>query len=276
MTSKEELGVSSEIARGDRFEFGKNWSRFVSQLNEDKILAAEGSLKDMLGVETLAGKRLLDIGSGSGLFSLAARRLGAQVRSFDYDLESVRCTAELRARYFPSDQDWIVEQGSALDLDYMKALGNFDVVYSWGVLHHTGAMWQALDNAIIPTQIGSTLCVAIYNDQMWLSKYWRMVKRTYNSNPILRLLIILGHLGYPLGASLIVRTITGRLKLPRGMSYWYDYLDWLGGYPFEVAKPENIFSFFRDRGFTLMQLKTCGGRQGCNEFVFKRGATGQT
>lgn len=132
----------------DRFAFGANWARFISVLDDDRVLEAERSLREMLGVETLAGKRFLDIGSGSGLFSLAARRLGAQVHSFDYDPQSVACTAELRRRYFPDDGDWQVEQGSVLDGAYLQTLGEFDIVYSWGVLHHTGAMWLGIENAI--------------------------------------------------------------------------------------------------------------------------------
>lgn len=54
------------------------------------------------------------------------------------------------------------------------------------------------------------------------------------------------------------------------MSHWHDWIDWVGGYPFEVAKPELIFDFYRDRGFTLHNMTTCGGGGGCNEFVFIR------
>ena len=143
---------AGEVSRGERFEFGKNWSRFLSLLNDERIAAAQNSLKHMLGVEDLRGKSFLDIGSGSGLFSLVARRLGARVHSFDYDPHSVACTKELRRRYFPGDAEWTVEGGSALDADYLKSLGEFDVVYSWGVLHHTGQMWQALDNATCRSQ----------------------------------------------------------------------------------------------------------------------------
>src|SRR6266536_3872581 len=128
---------ATEIARGQRFEFGRNWARFLSTLDDRKIEAATHSLEKTLGVESLDGKRFLDIGSGSGLFSLAARRLGARVHSFDYDLQSVACAAELRRRSFPGGGQWVVDEGSVLDSEYMKSLGQFDVVYSWGVLHNT-------------------------------------------------------------------------------------------------------------------------------------------
>src|SRR3954453_10925637 len=137
---------ADEVARGGRFEFGENWARFLAVVDESRIVEAERSLREMLGVERLDGRSFLDIGSGSGLFSLAAVRLGAErVHSFDFDPSSVGCTLELRRRY-GADADWAVEQGSALDTAYLARLGTFDVVYSWGVLHHTGDMWRALGN----------------------------------------------------------------------------------------------------------------------------------
>ncbi|MGB8510330.1 MAG: class I SAM-dependent methyltransferase, partial [Pyrinomonadaceae bacterium] len=172
-----------EVSQGERFEFGNNWSRFLSLLNDDRIVEAEESLRVMLGVEDLAGKSFLDIGSGSGLFSLAARRLGARVHSFDYDPQSVACAVELRRRYFPGDEDWKVEEGSALDTAYLKSLGEFDVVYSWGVLHHTGQMWPALENAALPVAPGGKLFIAIYNDTGSQAARWKWIKRTYNNLP---------------------------------------------------------------------------------------------
>src|ERR1035438_9421685 len=139
-----------EIAARERFAFGENWQRFLSLLDESRVLQAEDSLRRMLEVSDLRGKTFIDIGCGSGLFSLAARRLGARVQCFDYDPQSVACAQELRRRYFPQDPDWRVEEGSALDTGYLGGLGSFDVVYSWGVLHHTGAMWHGLDYEFWP------------------------------------------------------------------------------------------------------------------------------
>jgi 2-polyprenyl-3-methyl-5-hydroxy-6-metoxy-1,4-benzoquinol methylase len=140
------LQNSEEIAAGERFAFGENWSRFLAVLDDDRIRQAERSLCDSLEVSNLQGVRFLDVGSGSGLFSLAARRLGATVHSFDYDPQSVACTEELKRRYFRDDADWRVQTGSVLDSEYLKTLGQWDVVYSWGVLHHTGQMSLALAN----------------------------------------------------------------------------------------------------------------------------------
>jgi cyclopropane fatty-acyl-phospholipid synthase-like methyltransferase len=258
----------TEILSGERFEFGANWSRFLGVLNDERIARAEKSLCKYLGVDNLTGKRFLDAGSGSGLFSLAARRLGAEVHSFDYDPQSVACTRELKNRYFPKDEAWVIEEASVLDQDYSSRLGQYDVVYSWGVLHHTGSMWEALNNVAPLVANNGLLFVAIYNDQGWISRYWSFVKQCYASNVVLRGVMLLVHIPYLFGLRFLVRAMTGRLDVERGMSLWYDMLDWIGGYPFEVARPEEIFKFYRDKGFNLVALKTCGGRHGCNEFVF--------
>lgn len=256
----------TEILSGKRFEFGANWSRFLKVLDEERIKLAEQSLCKMLGVENLKGKRFLDAGSGSGLFSLAARRLGATVHSFDYDPQSVACTRELKTKYFPEDVSWVIEEASVLDQDYLLSLGQFDVVYSWGVLHHTGAMWQALANISPLVADGGKLFVAIYNDQGWVSRYWMLVKRCYVRNFILGWVMLILHSAYLFGLRFLLRAMTGRLNL----ELWFDMIDWLGGYPFEVAKPEDIFICYHGLSFNLVKLKTCGGRHGCNEFVFSR------
>lgn len=267
-----------EVEQGERFQFGKNWQRFLSVLSEERIAEAEKSLKQMLEVEDLQRKSFLDIGSGSGLFSLAARRLGAKVHSFDYDPNSVACTQELRRRYFPDDSSWTIEQGSVLDIDYLKSLGQFDIVYSWGVLHHTGAMWQALEGASLLVNKPGRLFIAIYNDQGGQSKRWYKVKQLYCSGILGRALVSGFFIPYFIFSGLAVDLLKARnpviryteYKKTRGMSVIHDWFDWLGGYPFEVAKPEEIFQFYRDKGFILENLITCGGGLGNNQFVFRK------
>jgi len=270
---------ATEVATGQRFEFGKNWAWFLETLNDRKIDEAVKSLRDMLETDSLSGKSFLDIGSGSGLFSLAARQLGARVHSLDYDPNSVGCTEELKHRYFTDDDQWTVEPGSALDADYIESLGKFDIVYSWGVLHHTGAMWIALANAALPVAPGGKLFIAIYNDQGTASRRWTKVKKRYNELPQrLRFLVVWPSFWVLNWRSLVkdslhlqpFKSIRDYEKNQRGMSFWQDLVDWVGGYPFEVATPEQIFDFYRERGFRLTRLRTCGGSPGCNEFVLQK------
>ena len=272
---------TEEVSRGERFEFGKNWSRFLTTLDDQRIAQAEEAITRMLEITDLRGKRFLDIGSGSGLSSLAARRLGASVHSFDYDPQSVACTAELRRRYYPHDDDWKVEEGSALDADYLCSLGEFDIVYSWGVLHHTGEMWKALENAHIPVMVGGKLLLAIYNDTGSQSARWRWIKKTYNRLPSLMKTPFALLVSAPDEAKALIRSLIKarpseyiqswtKYDQRRGMSHWHDLIDWVGGYPYEVAKPEEIFDFYRARGFTLTKLKCGAVGLGCNEYVFQR------
>jgi 2-polyprenyl-3-methyl-5-hydroxy-6-metoxy-1,4-benzoquinol methylase len=272
-----------EVARGQRFEFGNNWARFLTVLDETRIETAQRALREMLRVERLDGMRLLDIGSGSGLSSLAARRLGAEVVSFDYDPASVACTTELRRRYFPADPHWSVQRGSALDPAFIGSLGQFDVVYSWGVLHHTGKMWEALDLAATAVRPGGTLFVAIYNDTGTQSRRWKRIKRVYNELPRIARSPFAMIVSAPGEAKALLRSIlTGRpgdylrswtqYSERRGMNRWYDILDWVGGYPYEYASADEIFEFYRHRGFTLSNMKCGGVGLGCNELVFRREA----
>ncbi|HAX98039.1 MAG TPA: class I SAM-dependent methyltransferase [Candidatus Atribacteria bacterium] len=270
-----------EIEQGNRFKFGENWARFLARLDGNQIVQAKNSLKQMLEVNDLNGRCFLDIGSGSGLFSLAARQLGARVHSFDYDPLSVACTMELRQCHFPRDGDWTIEQGDVLNFNYLGSLGQFDIVYSWGVLHHTGSMWEALGNVVPLVAEAGKLAISIYNDQGRASQYWAALKKFYNQSPKpLRMFIVLG-----VATLWFIHSAFGQLvrfqnpfpfkewnqkKKERGMSVWHDLVDWVGGYPFEVAKPEAILDFYRGKGFRLAKLKTCNGRSGCNEFVFIR------
>lgn len=268
------MGESTDAMR---FEFGSNWLRFLSSVDEDRIREAMASLSRMLKVKDLGGMRFLDIGCGSGLFSLAARRLGASVHSFDFDGKSVECTRELKRRFSKDDDTWTIEEGSALDASYLRSLGEFDVAYSWGVLHHTGDMLTALSNAALPVRQGGSLFIAIYNDQGPLSAFWTQVKRAYCSGPLGRAVVLSVFVPLFFLRSVAVGVIKhgnplaefSRYKSRRGMSIYHDWIDWLGGYPFEVARPEAIIEFYQQRGFQLEnEIRT--SRLGCNEFVFRR------
>ncbi|SIR28362.1 2-polyprenyl-6-hydroxyphenyl methylase / 3-demethylubiquinone-9 3-methyltransferase [Aromatoleum tolulyticum] len=270
-------GSSDEIRRGERFAFGENWSRFLEVLDEDRIREAQRSLQDMLGMQRLDGLSFLDVGSGSGLFSLAAWRLGARVRSFDYDPRSVATTREMRRRYGRDDESWVVEEGSVLDRAYLGGLGQFDIVYSWGVLHHTGSMWEAMANVAPLVAHCGRLFIALYNDQDLVSRFWGRVKRLYCSGWPGRMVVVPVFFAFFAGAGLVGDLLRHRnpvlryseYRRKRGMSLTHDWIDWLGGYPYETAKPGDVFDFFCGRGFTLRKLVTRASL-GCNEFVFAR------
>lgn len=274
-------GHAAEAASGQRFEFGKNWSRYLALLDDTRIAEAEESLKHMLGVDSLSGRSFVDVGSGSGLFSLAARRLGARVHSFDYDPQSVACTAELKRRYFLNDATWTVAEASALDDSYLSTLGTFDIVYSWGVLHHTGHMWQALENVERLVAPGGKLFIALYNDTGSQSSRWNRIKKTYNQLPgVLRVPYTLVVIAPGELKSLIRSVLTFNLGAyfkswseydrRRGMNRWRDIVDWVGGYPYEVSTPDEIFDFFSAKGFVLTKLNCGRVGLGCNQFVFSR------
>jgi 2-polyprenyl-3-methyl-5-hydroxy-6-metoxy-1,4-benzoquinol methylase len=269
----------SEVQAGNRFRFGENWRSFLSRLDDERVRESARCLAEMLETERLQGMSFLDLGCGSGLSSLAAMRLGAEkVLSMDYDPQSVGCALELKRKHLPGEERWRIETGNALDEKYLQTLGGWDIVYSWGVLHHTGAMWRALGNVVGLVREGGLLFISIYNDAGNRSRCWRRIKSLYNRSRPARWLLVpvffsrfilmgflsdLFHLKNPLSRY-------REYKKRRGMSVFHDWLDWLGGYPFEVATPEAIFDFFRERGFTLRRLRTCEG-DGCNQFVFRKG-----
>ncbi len=271
------------------FEFGKNWSRFLTALTDERIAEAESSVLKLLRRTSLHGCKFLDAGSGSGLFSLAAYRLGAEVISFDVDSESVACTEELRRRYCTENDRWQVLRGSLLDPAFLNSIRKSDVVYCWGVAHHTGNMWAAIDNLLPCVKSGGSIVLAIYNDQLYISRAWSGIKRVYNRLPAVLRPVYAAAIGFSAFAkrfavtmvACLLRLVTLRNPLTpilnwvsesqsRGMHGWYDLVDWVGGWPFEVARPEDVFRHLRDRGFVLEELTTSVGH-GCNEFRFVRG-----
>src|SRR5258708_3310836 len=263
------------------FAFGQNWSRYLVSGDQLAMEEARESVVKGVGQSDLTGQSFLDVGCGSGIFSLAARTLGATVLSFDVDSDSVQCAARLKGKYFPGDPKWEIKRGSILDEGLNRELRSFDVVYAWGVLHHTGDMWKALDIVSSLPRVGGRLVIAIYNDQGHWSRIWLRIKEIYNRLPKLLRIPFVVIVALPreirsfafsvltLQPSRYVQSWT-QYKRFRGMSKWHDLVDWVGGLPFEVAKPEEIIFFFRDRSFELLGMITCAGEIGCNEYIFIR------
>ena len=256
-------GFRDAVAAGERFEFGRNWSNFLRLVDDDRIGEATRSLREMLDLDRLDGLSFLDIGSGSGLFSLAARRLGARVHSFDYDPASVGCTRELKRRYFDNDPGWDIEEASVLDREFMASLRRFDVVYAWGSLHHTGSMWEAIESAAGRVAANGVLFISIYPDRGWTSVVWRAIKRLYCSSFVGRTVVLAVFVPYFAIRGLIedawrlqnpIRRYTD-YKKDRGMSRFHDWIDWLGGYPYEFARPDEVIRFVEARGFVLRKQR---------------------
>ena len=265
--------------RDPRFGFGENWLDFARDLTEQQIVEAEKSLRRLLDQASLEGLSFLDIGSGSGLFSLAARRLGARVHSFDFDTDSVSCTARLHDRYFGGDRQWTIEQGSILDPDYVRKLGTFDVVYSWGVLHHTGAMHEALDAATRLAGPQGLFAFALYRRTL-MCGLWRWEKRWYagasaDAQRRARAVYVgLLRMAFRLTGR-DFRSYVANYHSVRGMDFIHDVHDWMGGYPYESILGPEVDMLMRQRGFVRVHstdrpMTTGIFGSGCDEYLYRR------
>ena len=229
--------MSNRQGQHRRFRFGDNWLDFARDLSANQIAEADRSVRTLLQRDRLAGLRLVDIGCGSGLFSLAARRLGARVHSFDFDADSVLCTTRLRDVHCPGDPDWTIEQGSILHRDYVRKLGTFDVVYSWGVLHHTGAMHDALQAAAAMVAPGGLFAFALYHRTL-MCGLWRWEKRWYTGASLeaqrraRAIYVALLRAAFFLTGR-DFRAYVANYHSMRGMNFVHNVHDWMGGYPYE-------------------------------------------
>lgn len=249
------------------FTFGENWLHYSRLVNEDRVRAAENSLRGLLGAVGFEGSSVLDVGCGSGLFTIACIRLGArQVVAIDCDANSVIATRQNVGRFLdPTEQVRVdVRVGDILRSEVGSE--QYDVVYAWGSLHHTGSMWRAIENALTFCRPGGRFVVAIYN-ATWLSPTWLRVKRSYHRSPPLIRLAMAGALTGA-RAALRVAQFKSPLATGRGMNIWYDAIDWLGGLPYEFARPEDVQAFMTCRG-SVCERRVLTSRLGCNEFVFR-------
>ena len=258
------------------FAFGKNWAEYAKHINERRINSATCALRDL--IPDLSGKRFLDIGCGSGLSSLAALRLGAaSVEATDIDADSVKTAEAVLSAHGPRGR-WNVQALSVFDLDPQRQ-GTFDVVHSWGVLHHTGAMDEAIEKAAAMVSKNGLFVVALYHKTP-LCWAWTIEKRIYTSCPAAMQKALRGLWIAAFASSL---TLTGRsfrnyvetYSNRRGMSFWTDVHDWMGGFPYESISQQQMNATMMRHGFRLEKFKSCGARlgllgTGCDEYVYAR------
>ncbi len=259
------------------FAFGDNWSNYSRLLNDDRISVATAALARLVGPDGVRGKTFLDIGCGSGLHSLAALRLGgARILSTDLDPMSVATTKRVLTEHH-SDDSWSAEVVSVFDLDPVRH-GTFDVVYSWGVLHHTGAMHEAITKAAAMVNPRGLLVIALYRKTR-LCGFWRVEKRIYSRAP--RVVQRVMRWIYLPSFALITKMTGGNFREhvrgyeERGMDFHHDVHDWLGGYPYESIATPDVHRYLSGLGFGVVREFTEPGKSGvlgsgCDEYVFRK------
>jgi 2-polyprenyl-6-hydroxyphenyl methylase/3-demethylubiquinone-9 3-methyltransferase len=260
------------------FSFGENWAQYAEKIDERRIEEAEKSLIRLVGRESIQGRTFLDIGCGSGLFSLAALRLGCQrLLAVDLDPNSVQTTRKTLERYAPDGANWDCRRISVFDLDPAK-VGTFDIVYSWGVLHHTGAMYKAIEKASAMVKPEGMLTLALYGKTPFCG-LWRIEKRIYSRSPkwVQRAIekvysaVVAARLALK-GESLKKRRETYFQQ--RGMDMYHDTRDWLGGYPYESISPQEAMTFMHKLGFEPIRSFVCPSigllGAGCDEYSFTK------
>jgi 2-polyprenyl-3-methyl-5-hydroxy-6-metoxy-1,4-benzoquinol methylase len=259
-----------EIPLDKRFGFGKNWSKFIeTKFNEERVNSSINVFCEFTGLSDLSGKSFIDVGCGSGLHSVAASRLKAKsILSFDFDPNAVKITKFLRERELAKDQ-WQVEQGSILNKDFLQKLTKYDFVYSWGVLHHTGAVWDAISNTCALVKKDGQMYLALYSlDVQPRAEFWLKVKQKYVKAGRLKRLCMEQLYIF---TSTVIQILKGRFhngpKRARGMELLTDVRDWLGGWPMEFVYDQEVIDFIEVKGFALTNIVK---GEACTEFLFKK------
>jgi 2-polyprenyl-6-hydroxyphenyl methylase/3-demethylubiquinone-9 3-methyltransferase len=253
------------------FSFGKNWKDYLSTIDEQVLEVARNDIEEWIGTPQIRGKKVVDVGSGSGLSSLCFHNASpAELVSFDYDEHSVEATKSLRNRAGDA-RKWKIIRGSILDKAFLDQLGLFDVVYSWGVLHHTGRIWAAIENAQKLCKVGGLTLISIYQAGDLYRRHLALKKNFNNQSSSEKQKMIEQHAleRYP---GLTVSDAVNRMKsnvVRRGMNEYNDLVDWLGGLPYEVAYPSEVISRFLSQGFLPIRVLE-EGQGGCNVYLFRK------
>jgi SAM-dependent methyltransferase len=262
------------------FAFGDNWQAFAATIDERRVEVAEAALRELIGSDSIRGASLLDVGCGSGLHAVAALRLGAtHVTAFDSDPVSVATTRSV------IDQFGLAPKATVSTLSIFDAraeqLGLYDIVYSWGVLHHTGDLWRAMDCAAALVRPGGILAVALYQKtpfcRLWAhEKKFYAAARPWVQSSIRSGFLTLFSIGL-LATGRSPRRYSRDYLQHRGMSFHHDVHDWLGGYPYQSTTPEEVEDFAAERGFVPVRRNLVPQRlglfgTGCSEYVYRRQA----
>ncbi len=253
------------------FSFGRNWQSYLESVDDEAVHAALEDINAWLRRSEVQGRRIIDIGSGSGIHSFCFHNLGAaELVSVDVDPASVAATTKMWERA-GKPENWRVLHGSALDAEFMSGLGTFDLAYSWGVLHHTGSMWEAIDNAQARVAVGGLFWIALYQKGPKYQEHLELKQRYNRASDREKKAII----NREIRKLMLKRLLAGKSpfawnqRYPRGMDVYHDLIDWHGGLPYEVADVEEVESFLGERGFTLERYVEVP-EGGCSIFLLSR------
>ena len=253
-----------------RFLFGKNWQSYAkSALTQERVDHARVAFRNLLGDIPLENQSFLDIGFGQGLSLSLASEAGAKVLGVDIDSDNLEALNVTYKKVGLAEKPNIMIQ-SILDtagLEKPELKEGFNIVHSWGVLHHTGDMALAVKNATSLVKEKGYFVLAIYN-RHWSSLSWKMIKWFYCFSPQL-LKNIMITIFYPI-IYFAKWCVTGRNPKDkmRGMDFFYDVIDWVGGYPYEYASVEEMKKMVEAHGFKCIKSIRANVPTGCNEFVF--------
>lgn len=267
------------VNREQHFAFGENWLNFSKKINEATIRSAEKEFNKLIWPDVIKGKRFLDIGCGSGLHSLIALIQGAgEVFAVDIDPVCVQTTRQVLSEQYDKN-NWRSEEISVFDLTE-EQFGTFDIVYSWGVLHHTGDMHQAISKSLNMVSPGGLCVLGLYSKTL-MCGFWKQVKKYYSKSNksrqdiIRNIYITLYRISALIAKRKTFKEILGDYHQNRGMDFFNDVHDWLGGYPYESIRPDELIKYVNTLGFECIReviipsgLGILGS--GNNEFVLRR------